>query len=129
MTELTIDQAGALAPTVTATQAADKVRGGALLIDVRSEAGRASAGPLPAAEVVGKDQVEEKLGLDSPDRLTRIESADTPIVVICGSVLGSGPVAASLIAAGYTDVVQVEGGFPAWKAAGLIAPPVDGNEL
>lgn len=122
MTELTLEQASALAPTVTAVQAAAKVAGGALLVDVRSEAGRTSAGSLPGAEVVGKDEVDRKLGIDSAERLPQIESADTSIVVICGSVFGSAPVAAHLIAQGYTDVVQVEGGFPAWQEAGLVAP-------
>ncbi len=126
MTELTIEQATALAPALSAPEAAAKVKSGALLVDVRSEGGRASAGSLPGAEVVGKDQIEDKLGLESPDRLAQIESADTPIVVICGSVLGSGPVAAHLIADGYTDVVQVAGGFPAWKDAGLLAS--DGSD-
>lgn len=121
MTDLTLEQAAALAPTMSAAAAAAKVAGGALLIDVRSAAGRSSAGPLPGAQIVGKEEVEEKLGLHSPQRLPGIASADTPIVVVCGSVLGSGPVAAALLAAGYADVVQVEGGFPAWKDAGLIA--------
>ena len=120
MSELTIEQAGALAPTVTAQQAAAKVADGAVLIDVRSEGGRATAGPLPGAKVVGKDEVEKRLGLDSPERLSAVTSTETPIVVVCGSVLGSGPVAATLLALGYTDVVQVEGGFPAWKDAGLL---------
>lgn len=121
MSELTIEQASALAPTVTAQQAAAKVADGALLVDVRSAGGRATAGPLPGAVVVGKEEVGEKFGIDSPDRLSGIESTETPIVVVCGSVLGSGPVAAALIATGYTDVVQVEGGFPAWKDAGLLS--------
>lgn len=121
MSELTIEQASSLAPTVTAQQAAAKVADGALLIDVRSEGGRSTAGPLPGAQVVGKDEVERKFGQDSPERLPAIESTATPIVVVCGSVLGSGPVAAHLIASGYTDVVQVEGGFPAWKDAGLLS--------
>lgn len=121
MSDLTIEQASSLAPTVTAQQAAAKVADGALLIDVRSEGGRTANGPLPGAQVVGKDEVEKKFGLNSPELLPAVESTATPIVVVCGSVLGSGPVAAALIASGYTDVVQVEGGFPAWKDAGLLS--------
>ena len=120
MSDLTIEQAS-LAPTITAQQAATKVAAGALLIDVRSEGGRTANGPLPGAQVVGKDEVETKFGLDSAERLPGVESTATPIVVVCGSVVGSGPVAASLIASGYTNVVQVEGGFPAWKDAGLLS--------
>jgi rhodanese-related sulfurtransferase len=119
MSEITIKQAAALAPTVTAAEAARIVASGAILVDVRSAAGRDSSGSIPGATVVGKDEVGAKLGLDSADRLTQIQSAGTPVVVVCGSVRGSGPVAAQLIANGYTNVVQVDGGFPAWKEAGL----------
>ncbi|MDT5194114.1 MAG: hypothetical protein QOH20_868, partial [Mycobacterium sp.] len=50
---------------------------------------------------------------------------DQPIVVICGSVNGSSPVAEELIGLGYANVVQVDGAFPAWRDAGLpVADPV-----
>lgn len=125
MTELTVEQANELAPLVTPQQAAAKVTTGAVLIDVRSAAGRASAGALTGATVVAKDEVEQRFSLDSPDRVPGVDALDTPIVVVCGSVLGSGPVAAKLIGLGFTDVVHVEGGFPAWRDAGLAteAPP------
>ncbi len=123
MTELTIEQAGALAPLVTPSQGKERVAAGALLIDVRSAAGRAAAGPLVGAEVVAKDQVRQRFDLDSPDRLAGLRSRDTPIVVVCGSVAGSGPVAATLIDMGFTDVVHVDGGFPAWQDAGSPTGP------
>lgn len=123
MAELTIEQARALAPVVTPEQAAARVAQGAVLIDVRSAAGRAAAGTLPGAHVVPKDQVDRLLGLDSANRVPDVATAQTPIVIVCGSELGSGPVAAELIARGFTDVVQVLGGFPAWQEAGLPAEP------
>ena len=116
-TQLTIEAAGALAPLVTPDQVVAKVDAGAVLVDVRSDAGRAAAGVLSGATVVAKDQLDERFALDSPDRVPEVESADTPIVIVCGSVRGSGPVAAELIRRGFTDVVHVEGGFPAWQAA------------
>jgi rhodanese-related sulfurtransferase len=128
MTELTIEQAGALAPLVTAEDGRARVAAGAVLIDVRSEAGRLSGGELGGAIVVGKDEVAAKLGVDSPSRVREVDSTGTAIVVVCGSVRGSGPVAAQLIAWGYSDVVHVEGGFPAWEAAGFPTgtPAADG---
>ena len=42
-------------------------------------------------------------------------------MIVCGSINGSGPVAEALAARGYTDVSHVDGGFPAWKEAGLPA--------
>lgn len=97
--------------------AAAKVDGGALLIDVRSARGRASAGEIPGATLVERTELDALFGpADAP-----AVALDTPIVVVCGSVNGSGPVAEALVARGYTNVSNVDGGFPAWKAAGLPA--------
>ena len=124
MAELTLEQAGALAPLAAPRQAAERVAAGAVLIDVRSAAGRSSAGALLGAVVVAKDEVDQRFDMTAADHLAVVTDKSTPIVVSCGSVLGSGPVAARLIELGFTDVVQVEGGFPAWKAAGLpVGPP------
>ena len=116
----TLEEAGALAPLVTAAEAARRVDAGALLVDVRSAAGRAGAGEIPGATVVDKSAVDAAFDLASDAHLPAVTSLDLPIVVICGSVLGSGP-SAALLAKGFRDVVHVEGGFPAWKAAGLPA--------
>lgn len=125
MAELTIEEARALAPLVAPERAAADVAQGAVLIDVRSAAGRASGGVIPGAHIVGKDQIDRLLGLDSPHRVPDVETAQTPIVIICGSEFGSGPVAAELISRGFSDVVQVRGGFAAWQEAGLpTEPPV-----
>ena len=107
-----------LSPT-TPAHGLELVAAGALLIDVRSDAGRAAAGTIPAATVVAKTAVAQRFALDSPDRIAAVTSFDTPIVVLCGSVLGSGPVAAQLIELGFTDITHVDGGFPAWRDAGL----------
>ncbi|WP_432562255.1 rhodanese-like domain-containing protein [Kineococcus sp. SYSU DK003] len=115
MSETTLPEA----PLVDAETAGRAVAGGALFVDVRSEAGRASAGDLPQAVVVAKTEVAQKFAVGEPTALPQLTGLDQEIVVICGSPAGSGPVTAELLAAGFTDVVQVDGGFPAWKAAGL----------
>jgi len=123
MADLTLEQAGVLAPLVSPAQAAALVEAGAVLVDVRSEAGRLSAGALPGAVVVGKDEVDSRFDVGSTNADPVVGSKNTPVVIVCGSVRGSGPVAAQLIANGFTDVVHVEGGFPAWKEGGLPAEP------
>jgi len=115
MSETTLPEA----PLVDAGTAGRAVAGGALFVDVRSDAGRAAAGDLPQAVVVAKTEVGEKFAVGEPTALPQLTGKDQEIVVICGSPAGSGPVTAELLAAGFTNVVQVEGGFPAWKAAGL----------
>ncbi len=120
--DLTLEEAGALAPLVDPTEAAARVSDGAFLVDVRSEAGRARTGAIPGATVVDRYDVDADFDLTSSLRLAPVVSLDTPIVVVCGSVRGSGPVAAALREKGFTNVVHVEGGAAAWKEAGL---PID----
>ena len=99
--------------------AADRVTAGAVLLDVRSAAGRAATGHIPGAHVVDRYAVDEQFDITSAARLAPVLSLDTPIVVVCGSVRGSGPVAAALREKGFTQVVHVEGGAAAWREAGL----------
>lgn len=103
----------------TPDDAAARVEAGALLIDVRSAAGRAAHGAIPGARVVDRADLDALFGAVGAPAV----SLDTPVVVVCGSQDGSGPVADALAARGYTTVSHVEGGFPAWKAAGLPAAP------
>ena len=94
--------------------AAAAVQGGARFIDVRSDGFRARTGGLPQAEIIAKDRLDEAFA----------DAADTrPVVVICGSINGSGPVADQLVAKGFANVVHVDGGFAAWKDAGLLTTP------
>ncbi|MDF2846361.1 MAG: rhodanese-like protein [Oerskovia sp.] len=105
-----------------AGDAGARVADGAFLIDVRSEGGRATAGTIPGATVTDRDDLDAIFGSASAPAV----SLDTPVVVVCGSERGSGPVAEALAARGYTNVTHVEGGFPAWRDAGLPAEPGTG---
>ncbi|MEV0568807.1 rhodanese-like domain-containing protein [Dactylosporangium sp. NPDC050588] len=112
------------APLVDAAEAGRRVTDGAVLIDVRSAPRRATDGTVPGAIIADRKRIAAEFGLDSPERHAPIVSLDTPIVVVCGSIVGSGPVAAELQARGFTNVVHVDGGFTAWAEAGLptVAP-------
>ena len=110
---------------VTPVIGAAAVAGGALLIDVRSEKGRNENGAIPGAVVVDRNELDAEFGLDSPSKNSEVTSLDQPIVVVCGSIAGSGPVAEGLLQPGFANVVHVDGGFAAWKASGLtVADPV-----
>ena len=106
---------------VTPVLAAAAVKGGAVLVDVRSNKGRGENGEVPGAIVADRHALDEQFGLDSPTKHAAIISLDQPIVVVCGSVAGSGPVAEGLLERGFRNVVHIDGGFAAWKAAGLPA--------
>lgn len=109
------EAAAALRPPV---EAAAEVAQGALLVDVRSSGGRAAHGEIPGSTLLDRTDLDALFG---PAHAPVI-SIDTPVVVVCGSENGSRPVAEALAARGYT-VSHVDGGFPAWKAAGLPAEP------
>jgi thiosulfate/3-mercaptopyruvate sulfurtransferase len=103
-----------VARLISAREAKQRVADGAVLIDTRSRGGRERTGAIPGAVIVDRDRLDDEFGLDSPTRHPQVTGTDTPIVVICGSVHGSGPVAGALLARGFVDVVHVEGGAPAW---------------
>jgi rhodanese-related sulfurtransferase len=127
MTDLTLEEASALAPLVDAAEGVRRAANGAVVFDVRGEKGWATGLVTPSAVPVDRTTVVQDFAPDSPVRKNLIDIT-TPVVVVCGSVRGSGPVAAQLVELGYTNVVHVEGGAPAWAAAeaGEAAPAEDG---
>ena len=108
---------------LTAAEGAEWVRDGAVLIDVRSQPTRERVGGIAGAIVVDRERLPELFGGHSPERLVQVHSEEDPIVVICGSVVGSQPVADWLVEHGHTAVAHVDGGFDAWKAAGQSVTP------
>ncbi|PJJ62315.1 rhodanese-like domain-containing protein [Compostimonas suwonensis] len=110
-------------PLVDPQDAATRVDAGALFIDVRSQPTRERVGAIPGAIIVDRDRLTEHFDDASPERIAGTGDPERPIVVICGSVDGSRPVAQWLLDSGRPNVVHVEGGFPAWKAAGLPTTP------
>ena len=95
---------------IAAADARARVGKGALLIDVRSDAGRAATGTVEGATVVLKEDVAEFASTLDTDR---------EVVIFCGTTAGSGPVADYLDDHGFTAVSHVEGGFEALSAEGL----------
>lgn len=104
---------------VNAEAAAQLIKDGALLIDVRSERGRASTGSVPGALVVDREKIAQDFGPESADRRPEVTGPQQKIVVFCGSVNGSRPVAEKLKVLGYSDAVHVDGGFLALREAGV----------
>jgi rhodanese-related sulfurtransferase len=111
------------APLITAEEAARRAASGALVIDVRSDAGRGRNGVIPGSVRGDRDDLDAQFLIDSPEKLAEVTEWDQDIVIVCGSIRGSGPVAEALRAKGFTNVAHVDGGFPAWKESG--APTAD----
>jgi rhodanese-related sulfurtransferase len=99
-------------PTVTSSQ----VRGMLLLrdeialLDVRHEAAFATGHPLFAANMAA-----DRIALEAETRLPR---KDVPIVLYDAGEGHMAQAADRLVALGYTDVRQLEGGLQGWQKAG-----------
>jgi thiosulfate/3-mercaptopyruvate sulfurtransferase len=105
---------------ISPVEASRRVAGGAILIDVRSAPRRAADGTIPTALVIDRNQLDAAFGPDAADPVAA--STQTPVVVVCGTVDGSRPVAEALRERGFLNVAHVDGGFAQWRRDGL---PVD----
>lgn len=101
--------------------AAAAVQGGALLVDIRADHQRERDGLIAAASVVARNVLEWRLDPASPYRDPDLARRDLPVVLICDEGYQSSLAAATLRRFGV-NATDVEGGFQAWRAAGL---PVD----
>ena len=86
-------------------------RAGALVVDVR-EQDEVDQGAIPGSLHIPRGYLEMRIEEAERDR-------DRPVVLYCAGGARSAFAAQALQALGYRDVVSLEGGFGAWKAAGL----------
>ena len=110
--------ARALLDRLTPEQAADAVRRGALLVDIRPHAQRVAEGEVPGALVIERNVLEWRLDPASTARLT-VASYDLQVVVLCSEGYTSSLAAAALQSLGVERATDVIGGFHAWRAVGL----------
>ncbi len=95
------------------------MRRGATLIDIRTESQRAQDGLIPGALPIARNELEWRLDPTSGHRHPDAPGLDDEIVLICNQGYQSSLAAASLQQLGFTGVTGLDGGFQAWRAAGL----------
>ena len=102
-------------------EAAQAVREGAQLVDIRPEWLRRADGEIPGALVVERNHLEWRL---HPTSDARLPLADTRRrwIVHCTEGYTSSLATASLVALGL-DAADLVGGIRAWRAAGLPTVP------
>jgi rhodanese-related sulfurtransferase len=99
-----------------ATQAVDR---GAVLIDIRAEGQIAVDGVIPGALVIGRNILEWRLDPASDHRHPDAPGLDAHVIVVCDAGYASSFAAATLQQLGFSRATDLEGGFQAWRAAGL----------
>jgi rhodanese-related sulfurtransferase len=105
------------------TEAAAAVERGALLVDTRPLQQRRSEGEIPGALLIERNHLEWRLDPASDARLPEAVGYDVEVIVVCSEGYSSSLAAASLQDLGLHRATDLDGGFQAWRAAGLPVQP------
>jgi rhodanese-related sulfurtransferase len=103
---------------VTPAVAAEAMQDGAIVVDIRPIELRRRDGVVPGAIVIDRNVLEWRLDPQCDHRMPEIARRDLRIMVLCNEGYQSSLAAATLQALGL-DATDVDGGFQAWRAAGL----------
>jgi len=99
------------------------VTDGAVLVDIRPLEQRIVEGEVPGAIIIGRNVLEWRLDPRSEARIPALARSDMQIIVMCSQGYASTLAAASLRRIGLTEATDLDGGFQAWRAAGLPTRP------
>lgn len=112
-----LDEARAGLPRVGPERAAEANDRGAILVDIRPAGERARDGVIPGAIAIERNVLEWRLDPSSPARLP-FASYDLDVIVFCTEGYASTFAAVALRRLGIR-ATDLDGGFHAWRAAGL----------
>jgi rhodanese-related sulfurtransferase len=104
---------------VSPEAAAAAVRDGATLVDIRSDTQIARDGTVPGALVIGRNVLEWRLDPACTARHPSAPGLGERVIVMCDEGYASSLAAATLRDLGFTCATDLDGGFQAWRAAGL----------
>ena len=91
---------------------------GAVLVDIRPEAQRATEGELPEAVVIERNVLEWRFDPTCEARLSRA-AYDLEVIVVCQEGYTSSLAAAALQELGIWRATDLIGGYAAWRDAGF----------
>jgi rhodanese-related sulfurtransferase len=97
----------------------EAMRDGALLIDIRADSQRAEDGVVPGSLFVARNVLEWRCDPSSEHRDPRIDGREHQLILMCNEGYQSSLAAATLHELGLTRATDLDGGFQAWRAAGL----------
>jgi rhodanese-related sulfurtransferase len=88
---------------------------GALVVDIRPAAQRATEGELGFGLIVERNVLEWRFDLSGSYALAEVSGYDQSIVVVCSEGYASSLAAASLRDLGFAGAGDLAGGFQAWR--------------
>ena len=96
---------------------------GAVLVDIRSDNQRAQDGVIPGATHYPRNVLEWRLDPESEQPDPKLSGDfDRRLIIFCDAGYASSLAASAVQELGYENATDLDGGFQAWRAAGL---PVD----
>jgi rhodanese-related sulfurtransferase len=98
---------------------ASALQEGATLIDIRSDSQIARDGTIPGALVIARNVLEWRLDPASSHRHPEAPEPTDAVILFCDAGYASSLAAATLQQLGFTRATDMDGGFQAWRAAGL----------
>jgi rhodanese-related sulfurtransferase len=111
-------------------QALAAMRSGAALIDIRGDAQIARDGNIPGALVIARNVLEWRLDPGSQHRHRQGPGLGDQVILLCDEGYQSSLAAATLQQLGFASATDVDGGFQAWREAGLpVSLPVGPRKL
>ena len=123
--QLLAEARATLAPRAVPVDLAFVLAAGGLVVDIRPVHQRDRDGEIPGAVVIDRNVLEWRLDPTSPHRVDAAVSRDQVVVLVCNEGYASSLAARSLRDLGLHRATDLEGGFQAWRAAGLpVTPPV-----
>jgi rhodanese-related sulfurtransferase len=117
-----LDAARARLARLTPEQALAAQAAGALLVDVRGDDQIRDHGSIPGAIRIPRNVLEWRADPACAACDPRIARLDAVLVIVCQQGYQSSLAASNLHELGLTGATDLEGGFEAWRAAGL---PID----
>jgi rhodanese-related sulfurtransferase len=114
-----LDRARARLGRLTPAEALAAAERGAVLVDIREDHQRERDGLVPGAVVVPRNVLEWRCAPESQWRDERVSDPDRELVLICHEGYQSSLAAATLQQLGLPLATDVDGGFLAWREAGL----------
>ena len=108
---------------VDPAEAAREVENGAVLIDIRSDAQRAEDGVVPQAVYIPRNVLEWRCDPECDHRDPRVSDPVRRVIVMCDAGYQSSLAAATLKELGLEQATDLDGGFRAWRDAGLPVEP------
>ena len=110
---------------VSPRDAAAEVEDGALLVDIRSESQRAADGVVPGAIYHPRNVLEWRMDPASGHNDPAVGGVERRVIVMCDAGYQSSLAAATLRELGFARAADLDGGFQAWRGAGLPVEPLE----